>query len=145
MTPNPSCFLYEIIFCPVGLFFPQSLQSVCSSSICQRSINHPTVGTVAKPAQSHIPCCDRTHPTICLSLWFRVPQSCFLWTGDMPLNERKPCGWTSECHRAVMELLRRAVLTLNGRLYQPTESQEGAKLQDSLPGQHLCLHLGGAK
>lgn len=63
----------------------------------------------------------------------------------MPLNERKPCGWTSECHLAVMELLRRAVLTLNGRLDQPTEPQEGAKLQDSLPGQYLCFHLGGAK
>lgn len=40
MTPNPSCFLYEIIFCPVGLSFPQSLRSVCFTSICQRSLAH---------------------------------------------------------------------------------------------------------
>ena len=46
----------------------------------------------------------------------------------MPLSERKLCGCTSECHLAMMELLRRTVLTLNGMLAQATESQEGAKL-----------------
>lgn len=40
VTPNPSCFLYEIIFCPVGLSFPQCLQSVCSTSICQKHLVH---------------------------------------------------------------------------------------------------------
>lgn len=50
---------------------------------------HPTMETIAKPAQGHTPGYDRAHPTTCWPLWCRVPHSCVLWTGEASLNERE--------------------------------------------------------
>lgn len=75
-------------FLPCKLL-PSPVSKVSAPS--QLALHSSAVRTMAKPVQSQTFAMTGPTAPLCLALWYRVPQTCFLWKGWWLIIREKPC------------------------------------------------------